>query len=63
LYCGRKAGRGKGDNECYSERKKNWSWGILPGARPKKSHLVPEVRAANEITRDYVRDKLYPSFL
>jgi hypothetical protein len=30
--CGRKAGRKKGEiNECYSERKKNWSWRMLPG--------------------------------
>jgi hypothetical protein len=29
--CGRKAGRGKGDDECYSETKLNWSWGMLPG--------------------------------
>jgi hypothetical protein len=31
LYCGSKAGRGNGDNEWYSETKKNWIWGILPG--------------------------------
>jgi hypothetical protein len=49
-FCGRKAGRGKGDNECYSETKKNRSWGMIHGVRPKKGHLSPEVKAANEIT-------------
>jgi hypothetical protein len=29
--CGRKAGRGREINECYSKTKENQSWGILPG--------------------------------
>jgi hypothetical protein len=29
--CGRKAGRGKRDKECYSETKENRIWGMLPG--------------------------------
>jgi hypothetical protein len=28
--CVRKAGRGKGNNKCNSETKKNQSWGMLP---------------------------------
>jgi hypothetical protein len=60
----RKAGRGDGDNECYSEAKKNWSWGMLPGVRPEKVHLVPEVKMANEIACDCVWNNLYlPPFL
>jgi hypothetical protein len=33
--------------------------------RPEKGHLIPEVRAANEVTCDFVWDKLHPpiSFL
>jgi hypothetical protein len=31
--------------------------------RPEKGHLAPEVKAANEITCDYVWDKLYPSLI
>jgi hypothetical protein len=50
----------KGDNECYSEIKKNQSRGMLSGARPEKGHLAPEVKEANEIAYDYVWDKLYP---
>jgi hypothetical protein len=39
--------RKTGVEECYLES--------------KEYHLAPEVRAANEITRDYVWDKLYPT--
>jgi hypothetical protein len=46
--------------ECYSETKKNWSWGMLPGDQGTSGHLAPEVKAANEIACDYVWDKLYP---
>jgi hypothetical protein len=28
--------------------------------RPEEGHLTPEVKTANEITYDYVWDKLYP---
>jgi hypothetical protein len=28
-------GTGKGDNECYSQTKKNWRWGMLPGNQRK----------------------------
>jgi hypothetical protein len=28
--------------------------------RPEKGHLPPQVRAAKEMTCDYVWDKLYP---
>jgi hypothetical protein len=28
--------------------------------RPEEGHLAPEVKTANEITCDYVWDKLYP---
>jgi hypothetical protein len=35
------------DNECYS------------GVRPEKGHLTQEVKVANEITCNHVRDKLY----
>jgi hypothetical protein len=36
---------------------------IAPGARTEKHHLTPEVKMANEIVYDNVRDKLYPPFL
>jgi hypothetical protein len=37
---------------------------MLPGVRPEKGHLTPEVKTANEIACDYVWDKLYtPPFL
>jgi hypothetical protein len=49
---------GKGDNECYSETKKNQAWGMLLGARPEKGHLTPEVKVANKITCDYVWDNM-----
>jgi hypothetical protein len=62
-YCGRKAGRGKGDNECYSETKKSQSWGMLPGGRPEKGYLAPEIKIGNETAGDNVRDKLYSPFL
>jgi hypothetical protein len=65
--CGRKTGgvKGKGDNECHSETKENWIWGMSPGVRPEKGHLTPEVKAANDSTCDYVCDKLCttPPFL
>jgi hypothetical protein len=61
--CGRKAGKGMGDNECYSETKKKWSWGLLPGVIPEKGHIAPEFKMANEITCNCVWDKLYPTFL
>jgi hypothetical protein len=31
--------------------------------KPEKAHLAPAVKTANEITCDYVWDKLYPPFL
>jgi hypothetical protein len=31
---------------------------MLPGLRPEKHHLGPEVKVANEIACDYVWDKL-----
>jgi hypothetical protein len=40
-------------NECYSEAKKNQSW------EPEKGHFIPKIKAANEITCDYVWDKVY----
>jgi hypothetical protein len=33
---------------------------MLPGVRSEKGHFAPEVKVANEITCDYVWDKLYP---
>jgi hypothetical protein len=39
-YCGRKAGRGKGDNECYSETK---PWGMLPGDQ-RRVTLPPRLK-------------------
>jgi hypothetical protein len=45
-------------------KQKNWSWGMLPGVRPEKGQLTPEVKAVNEIASDYVWNKLdLPSFL
>jgi hypothetical protein len=37
---------GREINKCYSKTKKNW--------RPEMCHCDPEVKAANEITCDYV---------
>jgi hypothetical protein len=31
------------DNECYSETKKNWSWGMLPGD-PRKVTLPQRLK-------------------
>jgi hypothetical protein len=50
---------GKGDNECYSETKKNQIWGMLTGVRPVL--ITPEIKTANEIACDRVWNKLYPS--
>jgi pyridoxine 5'-phosphate synthase PdxJ len=50
------------DNECYSETKKNWIWGMSPEVRPEKGRLIPEVKVANEITCDHGWDKQYPHF-
>jgi hypothetical protein len=44
---------GKRDNECYSETKKNWSWGMVP-AEQRRANLAPDVRVANEMTCNYV---------
>jgi hypothetical protein len=33
---------------------------MLPGVRPEKGHLAPEVKETNEIACDYVWDKLLP---
>jgi hypothetical protein len=62
MHCDRKAGRGKGDNECYSEREKT-DLGNVTWVRPEKGHLASEVKVANEIACDHVWDKLYPPFL
>jgi hypothetical protein len=52
-------GGGREINECYCKNKEkpelgNDTW------RPEKDHFTPEVKAANEITCDYVWNKLYP---
>jgi hypothetical protein len=57
FVAGRQGG-GRETNECYSETKKNWNWGIT--WRPEKCHLAPEVKTSNEMTCDYVWDQLYP---
>jgi hypothetical protein len=55
-------GQGRGrEIECYSETKKNCSWGMLSGAKPEKGHLTLEVKVASEIACDYIWGKLYPS--
>jgi hypothetical protein len=56
-------GRWKGDNDCYSETKKNQNWRMLSGERPEKGHLIPEVKAANEMAWDNIWDTLSPPFL
>jgi hypothetical protein len=35
---------------------------LAPGTRPKKGHLTPVVKIANEIICDHVWDKLHPHF-
>jgi hypothetical protein len=46
-------------NECYSETKKNKSWGNM---ETREGSPAPEVRAANEMRCDSAWDKLYPHF-
>jgi hypothetical protein len=46
-------------NKCYSETKKNRNWGMLP-RNQRGGHLASEDRADNEMSCDYVWDKLYP---
>jgi hypothetical protein len=41
---------------------KNQRWGMLPGDQ-KKGHLSPGVTEANEMTCDYVWEKLHLLFL
>jgi hypothetical protein len=55
-------GRGREIMSATVKQRKQ-SWGMLPGVRPEKGHLTPEVKAGNEIACDYVWDKLYPPFL
>jgi hypothetical protein len=56
-------GGGREINSAVKQRKTrvlgNITW------RPEEGHLAPEVKTANEITCDYVWDKLYlwPQFL
>jgi hypothetical protein len=53
----------EGDNECNSKTTdppKFEECQIAPGVRPKKAHLILEVKIANEIICDQVWDKLYP---
>jgi hypothetical protein len=61
MSCGSVAGRQGGEERLMSatvKQKKlelgNVTW------RPEKGHLDPEVKRANEMTCDYVWDKLYP---
>jgi hypothetical protein len=55
-FCGRKAGRGK--REYYSKTKEKPELGNVTW-RPEEGHLTLEVKTVNEITSDYVWDKLY----
>jgi hypothetical protein len=57
------AGRQVGGREIMSAtvKQKNQIWGMLPGVRPEKGHLAPEVKVASEIACDHVWDKLCPS--
>jgi hypothetical protein len=57
--CGRKVGRGKRDKWVQQWNKGQLELGNVTW-RPEEGHLAPEVTIANEITRDYVWDKLYP---
>jgi hypothetical protein len=52
-------GGGREINECYSETKDKLKLGKVTW-RAEKGHLAPEVKTANEITCNYVWDKLYP---
>jgi hypothetical protein len=36
---------------------------MLPGGRPEKGYLAPEIKIGNETAGDNVRDKLYSPFL
>jgi hypothetical protein len=59
---------GDRDNECNSETKNKQkirleACHVVPGVRPEKGHLTPEVKMANEIAFDYIWDELYPPFL
>jgi hypothetical protein len=49
---------GREINECHSETKKNGLGNVT--WTPEEGHLTPEVKAASEVTCDYVWDKLYP---
>jgi hypothetical protein len=54
------------DNECNRKQKIKSRFEecqVAPGVRPEKGHLTPEVKMANEIICDHVRDKLHPPFL
>jgi hypothetical protein len=54
------------ENESNSEITKNTGfeeYQVASGVRPEKGHLTPEVKMANEIVCDHVRDRLYPPFL
>jgi hypothetical protein len=49
-------------NECYNEMKKKMELGSVSW-RPEKGHFALEFKATNEITCDYVGDKMYPPSL
>jgi hypothetical protein len=57
-------GGGREINEHYSKTKGKPELGNVTW-RPEEGHLAPEVRAASEMTCDYVWDKLqsHPQFL
>jgi hypothetical protein len=53
----------KGNSEITTTKKTGFEGcQVAPGLRPEKGHLTPEVKIANEIICDHVRDKLYPHF-
>jgi hypothetical protein len=52
------AGRQGGGKEIMSATVKQRKTGS--GVKPEKGHLTPEVKVANEITCDHIRDNLYP---
>jgi hypothetical protein len=55
------AGRQGGEGRLMSATVKQRKTGVEDVTRrPEEGHLIPDVKAANEMTCDYVWDKLYP---